>query len=118
MGPDCSDFATHSADLFMCYENPITFSKIIISVTSEVEKPDKFVVRLSNDTRKITGSCSYGHFVFLRLNTSAPPPTRALQVLHPRQPQAHRLQRQEGATSTIVTAFWLAYSPRRRARGR
>jgi hypothetical protein len=59
MGPDCSEFHTHRADLFMCYENPITFSKVVISVTSEVEKPDKYVVRMSNDTRKITGSSSY-----------------------------------------------------------
>lgn len=53
------EFSAHRADMFMCYENPITLNKLIISVTSEEAKPDKYVVRISNNTRKVPGGSSY-----------------------------------------------------------
>ena len=53
------EFSAHRADLFMCYENPITLNKLIISVTSAEAQPDKYVVRISNDSRKVSSGSSY-----------------------------------------------------------
>jgi hypothetical protein len=66
MGIDFEEFASHRADLFMCYENPITLNKLIISVTSDEAKPDKYVVRISNDTRKVPGGASFVYLDSLR----------------------------------------------------
>jgi hypothetical protein len=65
-GADFEEFSAHRADMFMCYENPITLNKLIISVTSAEANPDKYVVRISNDTRKVPGSSSYCSLDHLR----------------------------------------------------
>jgi hypothetical protein len=66
MGVDFDEFGAHQADMFMCYENPITLNKLIISVTSSVAKPDKYVIRMSNDTRRVPSSSSYCYLDGLR----------------------------------------------------
>jgi hypothetical protein len=66
MGADFDEFSTHRADLFMCYENPITLNKLIISVTSNEVNPDKYVVRMSNDTRRVPSSSSFCYAEQLR----------------------------------------------------
>jgi hypothetical protein len=80
---DLEEFSNHRADMFMCYENPITLNKLFISVTSSESKPDKYVsssfptviicntlvryvVRMSNDTRRVTGNTSYCYIESLR----------------------------------------------------
>lgn len=66
MGADFDEFSAHRADMFMCYENPITLNKLIISVTSNEASPDKYVVRMSNDTRRVPGSSTYCYLDQLR----------------------------------------------------
>jgi hypothetical protein len=58
-GADMEEFGAHRADLFMCYENPITLNKLIIAVTSEEAKPDKYVVRISNNSRKVPSGSQF-----------------------------------------------------------